>query len=66
MRLWPLASWPADEVGAIEWDFKMTGDFNLPIFPQSGKGAQEDIIAFTQVKLDLALTFDESLQVTGI
>jgi len=47
---------------ALEHDLRVTGTTHVSVFPQSGEGDQEDAFAFTELKPDLALTFDESWQ----
>ncbi len=50
------------EARAIEHDLKITGTSFVAVFPESGKGAQEDVVASVQVKPDLALFFNDSWQ----
>ena len=47
---------------ALEHDLRVTGTTHVSVFPQSGKGDQDDAFAFTELKPDLALTFDDSWQ----
>lgn len=47
---------------ALEEDLKVTSTTHVSVFPQSGEGDQQDAFASTELKPDLALTFDESWQ----
>tara|TARA_B100000315_G_scaffold250737_1_gene284095 strand:- start:955 stop:2235 length:1281 start_codon:yes stop_codon:yes gene_type:complete len=47
---------------AIEEDLKVTSTTHVSVFPESGKGDQQDSFITTELKPDLALTFDESWQ----
>lgn len=50
------------EVAAMERDLKVTGTSYVAVFPDAGKGAQEDVVASVQVKPDLALFFNDAWQ----
>ncbi len=52
----------AGNATALEHDLRVTSTTHISVFPQSGEGDQEDAFAFTELKPDLALTFDESWQ----
>lgn len=47
---------------ALEHDLRVTSTTHVSVFPQSGEGDQQDAFAFTELKPDLALTFNESWQ----
>ena len=53
----------AQTAWGVDTDLKITSLTEFSVFPESGKGAQEDVVFFAQVKPDLALTFDSSLGV---
>ncbi len=57
-----LAAFSVSQAAAIERDLKITGTMFVAVFPASGKGAQEDVVASAQVKPDLALFFDDAWQ----
>ena len=50
---------------ALERDLVISSTFEISAFPQSGKGAQEDLAASLQVKPDLALTFSDVFQIVA-
>lgn len=50
----------ARSVSALDHDWKTTGTGHVAAFPNAGQGAGDDVIAFLQVKPDVALVFDDS------
>ena len=52
-----ILAWPSTG-SALEHDLRVTGTTHVSVFPQDGEGAQDDAFAFTELKPDLALTFN--------
>ena len=50
------------DVRAIEYDLKITGTAYSAFFPEIESGPQEDVVAFVQIKPDLALFLDDTWQ----
>lgn len=57
-----LLLFAATEGKGLERDLKIDISTKVSVFPQPGKGEQEDFVASVQVKPDLALFFNESYQ----
>ena len=47
---------------AVEQDLRVINTTHVSLFPESGTANQDEVFAFTELKPDLALTFDDSWQ----